>query len=149
MTRRVLLDANMLIGGLDNDPDNAEHQASRQILEGLMADKNVKVVVSLLTRFEVLCGIKRAPVADVEDALNALYHYDVTREETNRAVELFRLYKDRPEVRGREVNRYKRAFDYFYCACLEKNELEPCSRDGHIGTILNLMQAAPQTDSRQ
>ncbi|MDR1708677.1 MAG: PIN domain-containing protein [Candidatus Accumulibacter sp.] len=128
MTRRVLLDANMLIGGLDNDPGNAEHQASRQLFEELMADENVEVVVSPLTRYEVLCGIKRIPAADVEAALDAIEHYSVTEAEADRAAELFRLYKDRYEVKSQPMNRYKRAFDLFYCACLEVNGLEPCSR---------------------
>lgn len=46
MTRKLLLDTNMLIGAFEPEPGNAAHAKARETLRQLSADTDVKLATS-------------------------------------------------------------------------------------------------------
>ena len=135
--RTVLLDTNLLIGALDTEPGNAAHTQSREHLEKLLRDPEVKLAISPLIRYEVLRGAKHVPVSRLEEILNDFHEFDVRAQDAQRAAELFR------EAKTKDIKLDKRSFDLFHCVCAELNALEFESRDGDVPKIQELMLAVP------
>ncbi|MDR3221911.1 MAG: PIN domain-containing protein [Candidatus Accumulibacter sp.] len=138
MTRRVLLDTNMLIGALEPEPDNVQHQAARSRFRALMDDPEIEPVITPLVRYEVLRGVRRISFDKMKSELDGFQEFDVRSEEANRAAELFRLAK------GAGMNLDKRSFDLFHCACADVNGLKIESQDPHIRKIQQLIQGSQQ-----
>lgn len=138
MTRKVLLDTNMLIGALEPEPGNAEHVQAKEELARLLSDDDVKLAITPLIRYEVLRGVRRVSPDDMEAALNDFQEFEVRGAEASRAAELFRLAKRQ----GIDLNR--RTFDLFHCVCAEANGLEIIGRDGDIQKIKQLIQDSKQ-----
>jgi predicted nucleic acid-binding protein len=144
MMRRVLLDANMLIGALEPEPGNAAHQKAGELYLALTNDRDVELFITPLVRYETLRGVKRIPFDEMKSVLDELQEIDVHDVEANRAAGIFRLAKERWEPLNPEVNLDKRSFDFLHCASAEINSLEIASQDPHIQQIQQLIQ-----DSRE
>ncbi|KGE52482.1 PIN domain-containing protein [Xanthomonas axonopodis pv. vasculorum] len=135
MTRLVLLDANLLIGALDGEEGNADHEVSLKTFEALAADPDVKIAISPLIRYEVLRGLDEVDVKAVNAILNNMKEFEMRGQEAIRAAEVFR------KARQTDVKLDKRKFDVFHCVCAEINDLEILSKDGDIAKIQELMKA--------
>lgn len=136
MSRRVLLDANLLIGALDGEPDNAQHERARQRLESLLQDPDVILAISPLIRYEVMRGARRVPAEQLREILNDFHEFEVRARDAERAAQLFQQAKQQ----GLTLD--KRSFDLFHCVCAELNGLELLSQDGDIPKIQELIQAS-------
>ncbi|MDR2450858.1 MAG: PIN domain-containing protein [Candidatus Accumulibacter sp.] len=142
--RRVLLDANMLIGALEPEPGNEAHQKAGELYLALTNDPDVELFITPLVRYEALRGVVRIPFDEMKSALDELQEIDVHDVEANRAAEIFRLAKGQWEQVNPEVNLNKRSFDFFHCACEEINGLEIDGDDPHIQKIKQLIQDGKQ-----
>lgn len=134
MSRRVLLDANLLIGALDGEPGNAQHERARQRLESLLQDPDVILAISPLIRYEVMRGARRVSADQLREILNDFHEFDVRARDAERAAELFQQARQQ----GRALD--KRSFDLFHCVCAELNGLELDSQDGDIPNIQQLIR---------
>jgi predicted nucleic acid-binding protein len=163
MKRRVLLDANLLIGAYEPEPGNLEHEKAGKKLRELMNDPDVEVFITSLIRYEVLRGVQRIPLTDMKAKLNAIQELPIREKEAGRAVELYRLVEENglsqpsekvcPECKRRlpgkdacpECGRHpldKRSFDILHFACADINGLEIESKDQHFETLRQLSQNA-------
>jgi predicted nucleic acid-binding protein len=155
MSRRVLLDTNLLIGALEPEPGNLKHEEAKARLHDLMNDSDVEIFITPLIRYEVLRGVRRIPFADMEAKLDAIQELPVREEEATRAAELFRLVKeDKDEKKSFQSGRNeegvcsacgrhsldKYSFDLFHYACAEVNGLEIASQDSDVQKIQQLIQ---------
>ncbi|PAT41071.1 type II toxin-antitoxin system VapC family toxin [Vandammella animalimorsus] len=136
MSRRVLLDANLLIGALDGEPGNAQHAQARQRLEDLLQDPEVTLAISPLIRYEVMRGVRRVSADQLREILNDFHEFDVRACDAERAAQLFQQARQQ----GRALD--KRSFDLFHCVCAELNGLELDSQDGDIPKIQELIRAS-------
>ncbi len=134
MTRKVLLDTNMLIGAFDADPDNDAHAEARARLQTLLQDAEVRLAISPLIRYEVMRGAKNVPLEQLQAVLNDFHEFDVRARDAERAAELFQA------ARRQGLHLDKRAFDLFHCVCAELNQLEFESQDGDVPKIQNLIR---------
>ena len=136
MARMVLLDANMLIGAFDGDPDNNPvHAEAKRRMEELLLDPDVRLATSPLIRYETLRNVKRISVADLEAILNDFEQFDTREKDARRSAEIYRLARDK----GQKID--KRQFDVFHYVCAELNGLEFESQDGDIPKIRQLLQS--------
>lgn len=134
MTRKVLLDTNLLIGALDAEPGNGAHVLARERLRALLMDPDVKLAISPLIRYEVMRGTKNAPLSQLREILNDFHEFDVSARDAERAAELFQT------ARRQGVVLDKRTFNLFHCVCAELNNLEFESQDGDVPKIQYLMR---------
>lgn len=138
MSRKVLLDTNLLIGAFDGQLGNAAHESARQRLTALLADPGVKLAITPLIRYEVLRGVRDVDlVGELNAVLNDFHEFEVRGAEARRAADVFR------RARATGVNLDKRSFDIFHCVCAELNGFEIDSQDGDIPKIQQLIQAGP------
>lgn len=133
MMRRVLLDANILIGAFDPEPGNANHAAAKAKLEALLTDPQVKVALTPLIRYEVLRGARGVTIAALDGVLNGFHEFEVRGSDARRAAEIFQ------SARANGVPLNKRQFDVFHYVCAESNFLEFLSDDGDIKHIKGLV----------
>ncbi len=102
-TRRVLLDANLLIAALDHEGTSIEDAKvkARHILSELMSDSNVAVAITPLIRYEVLRGIdlkNAVGYRHVKEALDNFMEFDITRAMSNVQPSYFDVTKRSKEV---------------------------------------------------
>lgn len=142
MTRKVLLDTNMLIGALEPEPGNDAHARAKAELARLVADTDVKLAITPLIRYEVLRGVRRVSSDKMEEALNSFQEFEVRGAEARRAAELYRLAKNK----GMDLS--KRSFDLFHCVCAEANGLEILAQDGDIPKIQQLIQDSKNSNAQ-
>lgn len=139
--RKVLLDANLLIGALDDSGTTSESQReqAKQILNTLLSDGSVTLVITPLIRYEVLRGIGWANqdrFIRLKQALDGLTELDVNRGVSELAANLFRF--DRSEDSGQQRNIEKRKFDVFHLASAKQHSLELASQDSDIASLDSL-----------
>jgi predicted nucleic acid-binding protein len=154
MTRRVLLDANMLIAALEPEQGNEEHQNAREQLRGLLIS-GIEPVITPLVRYEVLRGVRRIPLDEVKAALDKFQKgTDIRNKEADLASEIFRLLSKNQETNVLQCasvefdglkfdgpkNPYKGTFDVFHSACAIVNGWEFESRDKDIRKIQQQIQ---------
>jgi predicted nucleic acid-binding protein len=151
MTRKVLLDANTLIGAFDSEPGNAKHRVAHERFLELMADPDTEVVITPLVRYEVLRGVQRITPEKMKASLDKFQEINVREKEANRAAEVYRIAKERglfgldnDKEKADEKHWFNRSFDLFYCVCAEVNHLEVDSDDRHIQQIQQLIQGSQQ-----
>ncbi|MDR2690302.1 MAG: type II toxin-antitoxin system VapC family toxin [Azoarcus sp.] len=159
MSRRVLLDTNLLIGALEPEPGNRRHEEAGARLHDLTNDPDVELFITPLIRYEVLRGVRRISFANMEAKLDEIQELPIREKEAKRAAELFRLVeedKDKkknlqsdrneedacPTCGHHPLNKY--SFDLFHYACAEINRLEIASQDPHIQQIQQLIQDSKQ-----
>ena len=141
-TRRVLLDANLLIAALDHEGTSIEDAKvkARHILSELMSDSNVAVAITPLIRYEVLRGIdlkNAVGYRHVKEALDNFMEFDITRAMSERAAELFRRHQ--AEQRGSDtISVDKRRFDAFHVATASLLGMELRSEDNGIRRLWEL-----------
>lgn len=142
MTRKLLLDTNMLIGAFEPEPGNAAHTKAKEKLKHLSEDTEVKLAITPLIRYEVLRGVRRISPDKMEDVLNGFQEFEVRGAEARRAAELYRLAKNK----GMDLS--KRSFDLFHCVCAEANGLEILAQDGDIPKIQQLIQDSKNSNAQ-
>jgi predicted nucleic acid-binding protein len=138
MTRRVLLDTNMLIGAFDSEDGNVAHIKAKEEMVRLLKEPDTKLAITPLIRYEVLRGAPPDKVVQLEKILNDFQEFEVRGVEAHRAAELFRLAKEK------EIKLDKRSFDLFHCVCAEMNDLELVAQDRDIPKIQKLIQDSKQ-----
>lgn len=146
MTRKVLLDANILIAGLDTASSTSDVKSSqaKAILTQLLSDDEVAIVTTPLIRYEVLRGI---PYNDdvrygaVKSALNQFMEIDIDRPVSELAADLFRLERHRDSAS--QTNPDKRKLDAFHVATADRNDLELESEDRGIEKLRELLRELP------
>ena len=136
--RKVLLDANLLIGALDESGRTSEEQRdeAKEILNALLSDVEVTLVITPLIRYEVLRGISwdnQDNFNQLKRALDGLTELDVNREISELAADLFRF--DRAENDAQQRNIEKRKFDVFHLASAKRHSLELASQDSDIASL--------------
>lgn len=141
MTRKVLLDTNLLIAAFDQNGTTAvdEKRAAISELETLLADPETQLFITPLVRYEVLRGIQWQSQADFEtvrQALNAFPELEITRTISELAANLFRFDSHctrRSALPVRNID--KRKFDVFHFCSARCNGLAIFSRDSDIAKI--------------
>ncbi|MDK2711086.1 PIN domain-containing protein [Enterobacter cloacae] len=143
MTRKFLLDTNLLIAAFDeNGTTSAEAKsAAIALLSELLSDQQVKLFITPLVRYEVLRGItweKQDDFLTMQQTLNSFPELEITRDISELSANLFRFDKQKALDLGEKRNVDKRRFDVFHYCSATCNCLELCSADTDIGKINTL-----------
>lgn len=134
MTAAFLLDTNLLVGAFDGDPNNDLHLAAKNRLRELLKMPDSRLAITPLIRYEVLRGVRRVSVEDMNRRLDGFTELEVTRDD---AVLAARIYAQAQSL-GKPIN--KRTFDVFHCVAAHRNQLEVASRDGDIPHIMAVLR---------
>lgn len=137
MTRKILLDTNLIIAAFDSKDPKAIVQ-----LTDLLNDENVAFAISPLIRYEVLRGVSfsnNENYDSLKSILNGFEEFDISRDIATLSSHLFRFSQSKKED-GKNALVNKRSFDVFHLATAKCNELELCSNDGDLGKLENLYQ---------
>jgi predicted nucleic acid-binding protein len=144
--RKVLPDANMLIGAFDGEPGNQKHEEAYRNVMAWLDDPEVKLATTPLILYEVLRGVRRAPPEKLEARLTVFQMFDIHEEEARQAAKVYCLAKekglfglDKDNPAPEEKRWFNRSFDLFYCVCAGLNDLEIGSHDPHIRQIQQLI----------
>lgn len=144
MTRKVLLDANLLIAAFDVNGTTSPEMKKQAIeqLSTLLADEEVKLFITPLVRYEVLRGIAWQSSEDflrMKSTLNGFPDLDITRDISELSANLFRFDKHKAEQANNGArNLDKRKFDVFHFCSAHCNGLGFCSNDTDIAKIERL-----------
>lgn len=144
MTKKILLDTNLLIAAFDNNATTSEEirNTAKNKLSELLSDPDVVFFITPLIRYEVLRGIAWERGEDfqaLQDILNTFPELDVTRNISELAANLFRFEKwNMLKNKDSSRNLDKRKFDIFHFCSAECNSLALCSNDTDIGKINTL-----------
>lgn len=139
MTRKILLDTNLIIAAFDGNNPEAKNQ-----LAGLLNDENVAFAISPLIRYEVLRGVsfddnERYEYLEAILNLNEFEEFEISRDIATLSSHLFRFSQSKKED-GKDALVNKRSFDVFHLATAKCYGLELCSNDGDLGKLENLYQ---------
>jgi predicted nucleic acid-binding protein len=137
MTRKILLDTNLIIAAFDNKDSKAIVQ-----LTNLLSDEGVAFAISPLIRYEVLRGVSfsnNENYDSLKSILNGFEEFDISRDIATLSSDLFRFSQSK-KGDGKNALVNKRSFDVFHLATAKCNELELCSNDGDLGKLENLYQ---------
>ena len=138
MTRQVLLDANILIGAFDTDPENSAHIDARKKLRALLTDQDVRLAITPLIRFEVLRGVRHISATEMDAKLKRFQSFPIRDDEARLAAQVFRYAK------GNDRKLDKHSFDLLHCACAEVRGFEILAKDGDIPKIQQLIRDSKQ-----
>ncbi|MHA8111538.1 PIN domain-containing protein [Kosakonia cowanii] len=147
MTRKILLDTNLLIAAFDKSGrTSAQMKASAiAMLAELLADDEVALFITPLIRYEVLRGVSwlnKAEFNELQANLNGFPELDITRDISELSANLFRFDSWQAAQPGAAArNLEKRKFDVFHFSSAHCNTLELCSNDSDIGRIRQLHQS--------
>lgn len=147
MTRKILLDTNLLIAAFDKSGrTSAQMKASAiAMLAELLADDEVALFITPLIRYEVLRGVSwlnKAEFNELQANLNGFPELDITRDISELSANLFRFDSWQAAQPGAAPrNLEKRKFDVFHFSSAHCNTLELCSNDSDIGRIRQLHQS--------
>lgn len=155
MTKKVLLDANLLIRAFDGDPGNDEDMRALGEIQRLNDDPEVELLaITPLIRFEVLRGIRRDSPAELKEAITRLdaqldnYFADIqiTSEVARLAADVYRYVQAQRTRDSTQsfLDLRRHGFDLLHCACADIFGLQIISQDAHIPKIQQLI-----SDSRQ
>lgn len=125
----ILLDANVLIGAFDHDSNNPKHIEAKALVKTLLNDEKVKIAITPLIRYEVLRGVRRINVEQMEQILNDFQEFEITDIEGNEASRIYRVAIDK----GQKLD--KRSFDVFHYVVAKIRNLEWKSLDSDIAKI--------------
>ena len=140
MTRRVLLDTNLLIAALDTaGTTSAEQRAkAKQQINELLGDTDVAVAITPLIRYEVLRGIawdEAERYQQLQQILADFEEFDISRDVSELAANLYRFDVDKAKTLNEPRNFEKRKFDVFHLASAQCNRLELASHDSDIAKL--------------
>ena len=140
MTRRVLLDTNLLIAAFDVTGTTSEEKRTqaKTTLNRLLNDNNVALAITPLIRYEVLRGVawlNPENYQNLKAILSDFTEFDISREVSELAADLYRFDKHQAEQRNENKNLEKRKFDIFHLACSKCNHLEVASQDTDIAKL--------------
>jgi predicted nucleic acid-binding protein len=138
MTTGYLLDTNLLIGALDAEPGNAQHEAARARLRELLTEPDIRLAITPLIRYEVLRGVRRQPLESVKNALDRFLELEVKREDAVLAARAYAHVQALGDASKPKLD--KRSFDLFHCVAAHHNKLEVASRDGDIPKIMEVLK---------
>ncbi|APS29567.1 MULTISPECIES: PIN domain-containing protein [Pectobacterium] len=141
MTKKILLDANLLIAAFDHNGNTSEEirNAANDKLSELSSDPDVAFFITPLIRYEVLRGVSWQRPDDfqsLQQILNTIPELDITCSVSELAANLFRF--EGWQIRQQNDthrNIDKRKFDIFHFCSASCNNLELCSNDTDIGRI--------------
>ncbi|QRN39229.1 type II toxin-antitoxin system VapC family toxin [Pectobacterium carotovorum] len=153
MTRKILLDANLLIAAFDNNGNTSEEikNAANDKLSELSSDPDVVFFITPLIRYEVLRGVSWQRSDDfqsLQQILDTIPDLDITRSVSELAANLFRF--ETWQIRQQNDTRRnidKRKFDIFHFCSASCNNLELCSNDTDIGRIHTIYDSYSQAAS--
>ena len=135
MTKKILLDTNLIIAAFDNNNAAAQEQ-----LRQLLNDEEVAFAISPLIRYEVLRGVSFTDEEKYE-ALNAILNgfeeFDIGKDVANLSSHLFRFARSK-KADGEKSLVDKRSFDIFHYATAQCNALELCSNDRDLTKLQQL-----------
>ena len=143
MMQHYLLDTNLIVAVFDENSTSSDEQkaASKALLEALIADDEVAFAISPLIRYEVLRGIDwqdSARLARLMDVLNRFEEFDIGKEVSMLAADLYRFSAFQDQQAGRSRNLDKRKFDVFHFATAQVNQLTLASADSDVAKIQRL-----------
>lgn len=149
MTRKVLLNANLLIAAFDTNGTTSEEMkvVASEKLSALLSDPDAVIFITPLVRYEVLRGINwqnQAAFQAMQATLNEFPELEITRDISELSANLFRLDKDIAIKLNEKRNVDKRRFDVFHFCSAHCNSLELCSNDTDIAKISGLHTAYQQ-----
>lgn len=142
MTRKVLLDTNLLVAALDQNASTSPQQCeqAKATLTQLLKSEDVALAITPLIRYEVLRGVdwqSKERYEALRAALTLFEEFDIGRDVAELAADLYRLDKSHAEDNGEQRNLEKRKFDVFHLASAKCNELELASRDSDMTKLDN------------
>lgn len=145
MTRKVLLDTNLLVAALDQEASTSPEQYEQAIatLTALLESDDVALAITPLIRYEVLRGVawqSRERYEALHEALAEFEEFDISREIAELAADLYRVDKLQADESGEQRNLEKRKFDVFHLASAKCNDLELASQDTDIAKLEKLHQ---------
>ncbi|MDD5393559.1 MAG: PIN domain-containing protein [Thiothrix sp.] len=140
MTRRVLLDTNLLIAALDAGGTTSDEQRTeaKQKLNALLSDATVALAITPLIRYEVLRGIawdENERYQQLQQILADFEEFDISRDVSELAANLFRFDVNNAKTLKQPRNFEKRKFDVFHLASAQCNALELDSQDTDIAKL--------------
>jgi predicted nucleic acid-binding protein len=118
-----------------------KREAAKQQLEALLSDPDAALAISPLIRYEVLRGIHwqdSARLARLMDVLNRFEEFDIGKEVSMLAADLYRFSAFQDQQAGRSSNLDKRKFDVFHFATAQVNQLSLASADSDVAKIQRL-----------
>jgi len=127
--KSVLVDANILIAVIDGKDDNPNHIEAKQKFNDLIA-QNATIAITPLIRYEVLRGVKRIAVNEMQAILDDFQEFEITDKEGNFASQIYRLAK-------KQTNKHN--FDIFHYAVSKIRQLEWQSLDSDFSTLENAL----------
>lgn len=130
MQRFILLDANLLIGAFDHDKDNPKHIEAKQLVNALLLDDTVKIAITPLIRYEVMRGVKRISLEQMQAILDDFQEFEITDKEGNFASHIYRKTNKQTD---------KHNFDIFHFAVCQIRQLEWQSLDKDFTTLQNAL----------
>lgn len=153
MTRKILLDANLLIAAFDNNGNTSEkiRRAANDKLSELSSDPDVAFFITPLIRYEVLRGVSWQRPDDfqsLQQILDTIPELDITRNVSELAANLFR-FEGWQILQQNDIRRNidKRKFDIFHFCSANCNNLEFCSNDTDISRIHTIYDSYSQAAS--
>ena len=131
MSRRILLDANLLIQALDGEGTSTESSKveAKAQLKDLLADSSVVLAITPLIRYEVMRGVplgEPSRFEKLEQALSGFDVFDISASEAKLAANLWRFLVSKNQKPDRKT------LDLMHFASAETNQLEIASTDGDI-----------------
>lgn len=146
MTQHFLLDTNLIVALFDEHASTSAEvkAAAAALLESLLADDEVALSISPLIRYEVLRGIHwqdSARLARLMNVLNRFEEFDIGKEVSLLAADLYRFDAFQNQQEGQQRNLDKRKFDVFHFATAQVNQLSLASADSDVAKIQRLHEA--------
>ncbi len=146
MTQHYLLDTNLIVALFDEDGTTSieKREAAKQQLEALLSDPDAALAISPLIRYEVLRGIgwrDSARLSRLMDVLNRFEEFDIGKEVSMLAADLYRFDVFQNKQAGQQRNLEKRKFDVFHFATAQVNQLSLASEDSDVAKIRRLYEA--------
>ena len=133
MTRKILLDTNLIIAAFDSETPDAIDQLTQ-----LLTDDEVAFAISPLIRYEVLRGVQfddKDKYSELNTILNGFEAFDIG----NLSSDLFRFARSK-KAEGEKSLVDKRSFDLLHLATAKCNQLELCSNDSDLSKLEQLYE---------
>lgn len=131
-----ILDANLIILAFEQQDKEAIY-----VLKTALNDENSAFAMTPLIRYEVLRGVGWADTeryTQLLDALNQFEEFDITREVSELAADLYRVDVHHCKLNNEQRNFDKRKFDIFHYCSAKVNQCELLTKDADLNKINGL-----------